>query len=365
MSILGSCSNFKKATDLVTNPSPKEQYKRDLKVSDELFELWKNQVDLAFRDSLKVTLPYYEKGNFNPRSFPVYSYEVVLNAGEKLDFQVETDSVNDMVFIELFRLEGDSIRSYKKIKSSKFRDRALSTEIDQPGIYKLVVQPEIEANTPFVFKIKKSPVYAFPVLGGKNTTIQSLWGAIRDGGKRNHEGIDIFAPRGTPVIAVTDGRITSSGEKGLGGKQVWLRDSRRGQSLYYAHLDSIAPLGNRKVKAGDTLGFVGNTGNARTTPPHLHFGIYKRGAINPLFHVFQIEDLNLDAEWDSPEISSLLVNGEIANLRNLPTTKNSEVIGNSKNRDTLQFLGKTWEWFHVRTSAKQAAFIHESLVVPL
>lgn len=365
MSLLGSCSNFNKATDLITNPSAKEQYQRDFNISDELYGLWEQQVDLAFKDSLQVTLPYYETGKFSPRSFPVYSYEIALNAGEVLDFQVETDTLKNLVFLDLYRLEGDSIRSFKKIESSKFRDKGLSTEVDLSGIYKLVVQPEIEANTPFVFKIKKSPVYTFPVSGGTNSTIQSFWGAIRDGGKRSHEGIDIFAPRGTPVVAATDGRITSSGEKGLGGKQVWLRDARRGQSLYYAHLDSIAPLGNRKVKAGDTIGFVGNTGNAKTTPPHLHFGIYKRGAVNPLFHVFQIEDLEIDSEPDEPEISSLLVKGQVANLRNLPTTKNSEVIGKLKNQDTLHFLGKTREWFHVRTTGDQAAFIHESLVAPI
>ncbi len=76
------------------------------------------------------------------------------------------------------------------------------------------------------------------------------------------------------MAVLANGRIGFTGEKGLGGKQVWLRDTKRGQSLYYAHLDSIAKTSG-SVKTGDTLGFVGNTGNARTTPPHLHFGIYK------------------------------------------------------------------------------------------
>src|SRR5690606_29891858 len=145
---------------------------------------------------------------------------------------------------------------------------------------KVVIQPEIEASTPFRIKMRTQPVYQFPVAGAKNTSIQSFWGANRDGGRRSHEGIDIFAPRENPVIAVTDGYVTSTGERGQGRKQVWLRDQKRNPSLYYANLDSIANEGRRSVKTGDTLGFVGNTGNARTTPPHLHFGIYKgyRGA---------------------------------------------------------------------------------------
>jgi hypothetical protein len=64
---------------------------------------------------------------------------------------------------------------------------------------------------------------------------------------------------------------------------VWQLDRDRGQSLYYAHLDSQVVVPRQVVEAGDTVGFVGNTGNARTTPPHLHFGIYRRGlgALDP------------------------------------------------------------------------------------
>ncbi|UJH89966.1 M23 family metallopeptidase [Antarcticibacterium sp. 1MA-6-2] len=192
--------------------------------------------------------------------------------------------------------------------------------------------------------------------------MQSIWGDARDGGRRSHEGVDIFAPRGTPVIAVTNGRITSSGERGLGGKQVWLRDTKRGQSLYYAHLDSIAALGNARVTTGDTLGFVGNTGNARTTPPHLHFGIYKgyKGAINPFPYIFQYENPEPEVP-QIPNVQTLLAKGT-ANLRDQPTAQKSRIIGNLDAQETVRFLGKTNEWFHIRTGKNQAAFIHESLV---
>jgi hypothetical protein len=71
--------------------------------------------------------------------------------------------------------------------------------------------------------------------------------------------------------------VRSTRPNELGGIVVWLSDARRGQSLYYAHLDGIVVQEGQSVRLGDTLGFVGNTGNARTTPPHLHFGIYRRG----------------------------------------------------------------------------------------
>ncbi len=366
LAVLTGCSKLNKATDLLTNPTAKERYQRDFGISDELFLLWEDQVQIALKDSVEVDLPFLQTGHFKPRNFPVYSYNLNLKTGEELDVIVETDSVTDLVFIELYELQNDSLKTYKKIADSDYGMLNFSKEIEQPGTFKIIVQPGIETSTPFTIKMKTTPVYAFPVAGGKNTNIQSFWGAVRDGGRRSHEGVDIFAPRGTPVVAVTNGRIASSGEKGLGGKQVWLRDPDRGQSLYYAHLDSIAPLGNSRVKTGDTIGFVGNTGNARTTAPHLHFGIYKgyRGAIDPLAFIFQLDDPSFDPTEDVPEAYNLITRSK-ANLRDSPNSQNSTVIGSSSAQDTLRLLGKTAEWYHVRTPENMAAFIHESLVLPL
>ena len=83
-------------------------------------------------------------------------------------------------------------------------------------------------------------------------------------------------------MAAADGRITRVREGGLGGKTVWLRLDGAPVSLYYAHLDEQLTAPDARVRTGDTIGTVGNTGNARTTPPHLHFGIYGRGgAVDP------------------------------------------------------------------------------------
>lgn len=365
--LLAGCSQLNKATDLVTNPTAKERYKRDLKISDELFNLWEDQINLALSDSIKVETPYLQAGHFKPRSFPVYSFDIDLKIGEKLDVAVEMDSASQLVFIELHQLQNDSLRTYKNITRSDYNRRTLSHEVENTGTYKIVIQPEIEASTPFRIKMRTQPVYPFPVSGAKNTNIQSYWGASRDAGRRSHEGIDIFAPRGTPVIAVTNGYVTRSGERGLGGKQVWLRDQKRNQSLYYAHLDSIAIEGRRRINIGDTIGFVGNTGNARTTPPHLHFGIYKSymGAIDPLHFVFQFDEPNFDFPGIVPEDTNYVTKGT-ANIRDLPATSGkSQIIGNLKAQDTITVLGKSDDWFHVRTLDRQAGFVHESLIAPL
>lgn len=366
MVLFTGCSKFTKATDLITNPSAKERYQRDFNISDDLFMIWKRQVDFALNDSVKINLPYLQAGHFKPRNFPVISYNLDLKTGERLEVFVEMDSISDLVFIELYRQQNDSLRTFEKVSDSGFEKKQLTREIEKTGTYKLIIQPEIEASTPFRIKINSRPIYSFPVAGGINKNIQSFWGATRDGGRRSHEGVDIFASRGTPVLAVVDGRISSSGEKGLGGKQVWLRDPKRGQSLYYAHLDSIEPLGNVRVRRGDTIGYVGNTGNARTTAPHLHFGIYKgyRGAIDPLPHIYQADEPIFQMPEKLPETVSLVTTGR-ANLRDLPAVTHSRIIGNSPAQDTLRSLGKTKDWFHIRTSDHQAAFIHESLVAPL
>ena len=121
-----------------------------------------------------------------------------------------------------------------------------------------------------------------PVLGVAPRAIYDSWHAPRGGG-RKHEGIDIFARRGTPVVSPVAGIVTSVGHDRLGGNIVRVMGPGR-QVHYFAHLDRVAPIRRWDlVNAGDVLGYVGNTGNARGGSPHLHYGIYTAasGAINP------------------------------------------------------------------------------------
>lgn len=122
-----------------------------------------------------------------------------------------------------------------------------------------------------------------PVQGVIAARIADTFGAPR-GVDRAHAGVDIFATRGTPVTSTSLGLVVSIRDAGLGGKQVWLLGPAR-ERHYYAHLDGWAPglEQGARVAPGDVLGFVGTTGNARGTPPHLHYGIYGRGgAYDPL-----------------------------------------------------------------------------------
>lgn len=122
-----------------------------------------------------------------------------------------------------------------------------------------------------------------PVSGLTNRDLRDSWGEPRDGGKRSHKGIDIFAPKGREVLAVADGYISYIGTQPKGGRCLWLVNDS-GISFYYAHLDKWAAgiYEGMEIKKGELLGYVGNTGNAITTPPHLHFGVIENDvAINP------------------------------------------------------------------------------------
>ena len=124
---------------------------------------------------------------------------------------------------------------------------------------------------------------AMPVAGVEARAVADTFGAPR-GADRSHEGVDIFARRGTDVVSATLGVVSSVREGGLGGRQVWVLGPGR-QRHYYAHLDDWAPglAAGDVVYPGSVLGHVGDTGNARGTPPHLHYGIYgSGGAIDPL-----------------------------------------------------------------------------------
>ncbi len=123
--------------------------------------------------------------------------------------------------------------------------------------------------------------YVFPVFGDVGFTDD--YGAPR-AVTGWHHGNDIFAPTGTPLLAVADGTLSRVGINNLGGNRLWLTDDA-GNEFYYAHLSAYAPaaVSGARVRAGQVIGFVGNTGQAITTPPHLHFEVHPNAgdSVNP------------------------------------------------------------------------------------
>jgi len=121
-----------------------------------------------------------------------------------------------------------------------------------------------------------------PVAGVRPARLADTWGGLRSGGRR-HEGIDIFAPRNTPILSATEGVVSRRGVNQLGGRYVAVTGPG-GHTHYYAHMERFAAVdAGEWVRRGDTIGYVGDSGNAKGTPTHLHYGIYRLGggAINP------------------------------------------------------------------------------------
>jgi peptidoglycan LD-endopeptidase LytH len=155
-----------------------------------------------------------------------------------------------------------------------------------------VITPLIDPITrPITFYLRVARLYtkepdqklSMPVKGVTKDQITNTWHAPR-GADRKHEGQDIFAPRGTPIFSATNGYVLRVGENTLGGRTVSVIGSG-GRVYYYAHLESYADLLSEgdEVTPRTVLGYVGTTGNAQGTPPHLHFGVYApTGAVNPL-----------------------------------------------------------------------------------
>jgi murein DD-endopeptidase MepM/ murein hydrolase activator NlpD len=147
-----------------------------------------------------------------------------------------------------------------------------------PPTFPLPVLPELKAG-PYTFPVAGTVSFG-DSFGGPRSDVSGGW----------HHGDDIFARLGQPVLAVADGTVYSVGWEHLGGWRLWLKDNQ-GNRFYYAHLSGYTKLArNRtKVHAGDVIGFIGHTGDAYTTPWHLHFEIHPAsllrlrydGAVNP------------------------------------------------------------------------------------
>jgi murein DD-endopeptidase MepM/ murein hydrolase activator NlpD len=151
------------------------------------------------------------------------------------------------------------------------KEKAPPPEPDEPG------PPPVPPPGLFPFPTELTPEldggpYVFPVFG--DAGYGNTFGAIRHDVSYHH-GNDIFGELGQPLVAVADGTVFSVGWNKIGGNRLWLRD-RQGNNFYYAHLSAFSTLifNGARVKAGQVVGFMGTTGDAEGTSPHLHFEVH-------------------------------------------------------------------------------------------
>lgn len=311
--------------------------------------LWKNEFSAASANQLHISEGYSVVVNHHEELLAL-GYSVDLKQGDQLIIETSVSkNLNNKIFIDI----GDDSSLETTSKSELIKDGVFSKYIEKEGAYKIIIQPEIEYQGDFTLKIYSQPSFIFPVAGKGNKDAQSFWGASRDNGNRSHEGVDIFASRGTPVVAATDGTITRTGDHGLGGKQVWLRDKIFGNSLYYAHLDSIITESGKQVKLGDRLGLVGNTGNAKGGAHHLHFGIYSTGGAVDAYPFIRKREIPKPVKTIIPSLKILKAN---SNLRKGPAARDEILLTNSQ-EIPIKIIAGNGEWFHIRTQLGQEGFV--------
>ncbi len=363
--VLSTCEEGPSLEKPFKKQTPREAYVQALEDSGlgdtRMVEAWQQAGRSALEDSTFINGPFRETGHFRAEAPEAAAFRFELQAGERMQIRLDRKPSTVKLFVDLFRIElTDSTANYQPALSTDASSLdSLSYEPEDPGRFVLRLQPELLADCRYTIELLQQPAYGFfPVSSKGNTDIWSFFGDPRDAGRRRHEGIDIFARRGTPVVAVTEG-IVRTRNRGLGGKQVWLRDQRRRQSIYYAHLDSQLVETGAIVRPGDTIGWVGNTGNAAGTSPHLHFGIYRwnYGAVDPQPYVARLPD-------ELPELradTSLL--GQLGRILVSPARLQSAPAFQAETRQVLsrhlplRIEAASGRWYRVRLPDGEMGYV--------
>lgn len=359
------CNTVKSIKSSISDRPPYEQYIESLEKAalheKPMAATWIEAGQRVFNDSVIVELPFSESGFFPAGEPEARSYRFDVNEGQVLTIEGAVIAEGEgNVFLDLFVWKDNKWDQLAYADSSL----QLTHEFNRGRQCLLRIQPELLINAYYSLTISLTPVLINPVSGASNRSIGSFYGADRDGGRRSHEGVDIFAPKGTPVVAPTDGYVNRVGTNRLGGKVVWMRDGTRGHSYYFAHLDEQLVQSGTSVKQGDTLGLVGNTGNARTTPPHLHFGIYQRGSKDPIHYIRTLEAMVASPLDTSFQVQAFKVDAPKINLRSGPGA-NYPALGQLSKNTWVKIISQSGDWYRIALPDKKQAFAHKKLLSPV
>ncbi|MBO9152035.1 peptidoglycan DD-metalloendopeptidase family protein [Chitinophaga sp. GCM10012297] len=358
-----ACSTAKRG--LFVKRTPHEQYASSLTSGGlketALGSAWFAAADKALARPLSITLPYRETGYFPAEKPAAAGYAFAVRRGEKIVVRVSVQPPgNILLFTELWQPAENNTSSF--IASADTLTRVLEHEVTRDGRLVLRLQPELLKGAEYTVSVTTAASLAFPVSGGTASKIGSFWGDSRDHGARSHEGVDIFGKFRTPVVAAADGFVTRAGENNLGGKVVFMQPEQKDYTLYYAHLDEQLVSAGQRVSTGDTLGLMGNTGNARNTPTHLHFGIYTSGgAVDPLPFIrsFKSEAPAVTASLDL--LNDMARTATAASLRETPE-KNGAVAVKLPANHVLRVRAVYRGWYRVELPDQREGFIESSAV---
>jgi len=314
-----------------------------------------------------VDLPFEEEGFIAPEEAGAMAYRLRVGRGQRLTGRVELTTVEGTrVFVDLFRVPEEPADPLRPVLSVDTVPGEFRYEPWREGEYILRVQPELLRGGRYRVVLRLEAQLAFPVDGHGEGDIHSVFGSPRDGGRRNHNGVDIFAPRGTPVLAAAAGAVSRVQVTSLGGKVVWVRDPVRNANLYFAHLDSQAVRAGQQVRVGDTLGFVGNTGNARTTSPHLHFGIYRRGEgpVDPAPFLRSPRGTLPQLTADLGRLGAWVRMRDEGTLMRVAPDLDADVVLELGSGTPLRVFGGSGDWYRVRAPDGAVGYVAARLTEP-
>ncbi len=360
-----SCSHPSK--QLFGKKTPHEAYAS--KLSDAgldktaMGKAWLMAAQNALQHPVNITLPYKETGYFAADQPFAAGYHFTARRGEMIEMAIAMDSLNSLLlFADFWR--ADSAKPVF-LKSSDTTDLNIRYEVNETGDYGIRIQPELLKSGSYTVTIASTGSLAFPVPAQNNPRIGSFWGASRDAGARQHEGIDIFGPFRTPVVAAADGYISSTRPNNLGGKIIFLRPTSKNYSLYYAHLDSLMVKEGQPVKTGDIIGLMGNTGNAKNTPTHLHFGIYSnQGAIDPLPFVDHSQSTPKSITTSLQPLGKYIRTSRATSVLSTPDFK-APVIEQAPRSTAMKALAATAGWYRVLLPDGKQGFVNDQDVTIL
>lgn len=367
--LAGACDQVDQLRNDFRDLTPHEAYFESLRAvglaGTALGQEWQEAAARSLSEAPAVALPFEEEGFLFPESPGARSYRVDLRRGQRLTIEVAMDSGDPTrLFVDVYRVQSDPTRSPLPVFSTDSVLGVIDYVATRRADYVVRLQPELLRGGQYKITLRVDASMAFPVQDRNTRAILSVFGASRDAGRRSHHGVDIFAPRGTPVLSATNGRVSRVRDTRIGGKVVWISDSDEPQSVYYAHLDSQVVRAGARVTKGTLLGFVGNTGNARTTPPHLHFGVYRRrqGPVNPHFFLYRPSQTMPAATATLDKLGSWTrTSNDGIRLRSGPSRR-ATVLLELDEHTPLRVLAAAGSWYRVRLPDGRAGFVAARLM---
>ena len=352
--------------------TPHEDYQRSLAQAGlhetRMGRTWLDAAARALETPLQIASPYQEVGYFRASEPSALGYRLDLDRGQRVEIDVEAEGEGDRparVFLEIFDGVGGSTVP-RLLEYSAGDSAAFAFEPRDGGTFLIRVQPELLVDAAYRLSVRVDGALAFPVQDRGMSAVLSVFGDPREGGQRSHHGVDIFAPRNTPVLAVADAVVSRVEVTRLGGNVVWLRDAERRQSVYYAHLERQFVTEGQRVRRGDPVGLVGNSGNARTTPPHLHFGIYRRGRgpVDPWHHIRRLPVDPPVLAADSTRIGDWVrVDTDGMRLR-AGASRRMNVQAELAFGTPLRVMAAAGDWYRVQTPDGTEGFVAARLTQP-